>query len=908
MRRRISRLPIRGKLMLLAAAVTAVALVISGAVLVHYAHAGSAQALRHRLETQARIVAVSSAAALTFDDEPAAQNMVEALAGDRAILAVAIERTDGSPFLEYEFGETALAQVVAQPGVVHVSADIVLHERIGVVHLWATNAELSIMLARVLAVLAAAVFAALVVAMLAASRLQRLISGPILALAGAATAVSKSHDYSLRVPVSSEDEVGRLVAAFNDMLAQTQAQSSELQAYQHELERKVEQRTADLAAALKDAQAAAQAKADFLANMSHEIRTPMNGVIGMLDLMDAEQLDPQRRSMLETARNSAEALLGVINDVLDFSKIEAGKLTLEHIDVELRSLAEEVATLFARQAHGKGVEVACLVESGAPALVRTDPTRLRQILANLMGNAVKFTERGEVSLTLRALDVEGEQARVQIEVRDTGIGMSQDALSKLFQSFTQADTSTTRRFGGTGLGLAITKRLVAAMGGQIGVASSPGSGSTFTITLPLTVTAWTAPTKRSDLSGLHILVVDDNATNRLVLGHHLDEWKVRRQSAASALEGLQLARAAAASGSPLDMILLDYHMPQVDGVEFLRALRADPPIANIPCLMLSSLGDRPAAVEDLSVAAWLNKPLRQSQLYSAIAMVSGLSAGWARASRAATSVAQAPKAARFPGRVLLVEDNIVNQQVAMRLLATFGVTPHIAANGLEGVERVQSEHFDLVFMDCQMPVMDGYQACREIRRWELDTGRARVPIVAMTANAMQGDRERCLEAGMDDYVSKPVKRQTLEAALARWLATDAAPASSATELPEAPSDLVLDRTVLEQLRQLFDGDLSEVIAAYLSDAPAQIDSMSNALARVDYASLGRAAHSLRSSSRSLGAHRVAELATSIETKARAQGALDEIRGLVTQLRAAHDAVGPALRQAGGLQEPQARAS
>jgi signal transduction histidine kinase/DNA-binding response OmpR family regulator len=885
--------------MLLAAIVTAVALVVSGAVLVYYAFDGSARALRHRLETQARIVALSSAAALTFDDAAAAKNMVEALAGDQAILSVAIERADGSRFLEHEFGDASFARVPTLPGVIHVSAEIVLHERIGVVHLWATNAELSVMLARVLAVLAAAVLAALVAALLAASRLQRLISQPILALAGAASAVSKSRDYGVRVPVSSEDEVGRLVLAFNDMLGEMQAQSGELQAYQQELERKVGQRTADLAAALEDAKAAAQAKADFLANMSHEIRTPMNGVIGMLDLMDGDRLDPQRRSMLETARNSAEALLGVINDVLDFSKIDAGKLTLEHIDVELRPLVEEVATLFARQAHGKGVEVACLVEAGAPALVRTDPTRLRQILANLMGNAVKFTERGEVSLTLRTLEASGEHARLQMEVRDTGIGMSAEAMSKLFQSFTQADTSTTRRFGGTGLGLAITKRLVDAMGGEIGVASAPGAGSTFTVVLPLAVTAWAAPTKRSDLSGLHILVVDDNATNRLVLGAHLDEWKVRRQSAASALEGLQLARAAAASGSPLDMILLDYHMPHTDGVEFLRALRADPRIAGVPCLMLSSLGDRPAGVDALGVAAWLNKPVRQSQLYGAIAMVSGLSAGWARAPRPGPVVAaQALQAVPFPGRVLLVEDNLVNQQVAMRLLATFGVTPHIAANGLEGVERVQSEHFDLVFMDCQMPLMDGYQACREIRDWERATRRTRVPIVAMTANAMQGDRERCLEAGMDDYVSKPVKRQTLEAALARWLTPGAAAVPTRSEQSEPPLGLALDRAVLEQLRQLFDGDLSEVIAAYLSDAPAQIDSMESAIASIDYTALGRAAHSLRSSSRSVGAHGVAAAATSIEAQARAHGALEEIRVLVTQLRAAYDAAAPALQAAG----------
>ncbi|MGH8176103.1 MAG: response regulator, partial [Steroidobacter sp.] len=733
MMQRLSRLPIRGKLMLLAGIVTAVALLICGAVLVYYAYAGSANALRHRLETQAKIMAISSAAALTFDDVEAAQSTIEALAGDSAILAAEIVRADGSRFIAHEFGSQTLDMVRELDGVVHTSTDIVLDERIGEVRLWATTAELGAMLVKIMSVLTVAAIASLLAALLAASRLQRIISTPILALARTASAVSKSRDYSLRVTARSQDEVGQLVGEFNDMLAQIETQAGELRTNQLELEEKVESRTAELAAALRDAQAAARAKAEFLANMSHEIRTPMNGVIGMLDLMEPEQLDPQRRSMLETARNSAEALLGVINDVLDFSKIDAGKLTLEHIDVELASMAEEVATLFARQAQGKDVEVTCLVESSMPAVVRGDPTRLRQILANLLGNAIKFTERGDVCLTLRGRET-GGAAGIEIIIADTGIGMSSAAVGNLFQSFSQADSSTTRRFGGTGLGLAISKRLIDAMGGSIAVVSEPGKGSTFTVTLPLAVSDAGSEKKRADLSGLKVLIVDDNATNRRVLEHYLKEWNVQSASSESVREGLEVALAAAAASAPFDLVLLDYHMPDADGLEFVRRMRADPRIARTHCLVLSSLGDRAPGADTLGVAAWLNKPLRRGQIHGAIAMATGLSSSWER-------IVPSTRLARpkFDARVLLVEDNIVNQQVATRLLATFGITPQIASDGLQSLERVRTQPYDLVLMDCQMPVMDGYQATRGIREFEHAAGRTRTPIIAMTANAMQGD-------------------------------------------------------------------------------------------------------------------------------------------------------------------------
>ncbi|MFL6618256.1 MAG: response regulator [Povalibacter sp.] len=894
MKQWLSRIPIRGKLVLLSAVVTGIALILAGAVLVYFAHAASSEALRHRLETQARIMALNSSAALAFEDTNAARSTLDALAGDKAILAAAIERADGSGFVERVFDSRKLSVIRELPDVVLVQADIVLDGRIGTVYLWAGRGELNALLLRALAILAVTLVVALGISMLVATRLQRFISGPILALSNTAEAVSRTRDYTLRVPLTGEDEVGRLVVAFNDMLAQTHERGVELSAHHAELESKVATRTAELAGALKDAQAAARAKADFLANMSHEIRTPMNGVIGMLELLESEGLDPQRTSMLETARNSAEALLGIINDVLDFSKIDAGKLTLEDIDLELLPLAEEVATLFAQQAHAKGVEVNCLIDEKVPTLVRGDPVRLRQVLANLLGNAVKFTEKGEVSVLVSANEVSDELVQIEIAIRDTGIGMSPSVVAGLFESFTQADTSTTRRFGGTGLGLAITKRLIEAMHGTIEVSSESGKGSQFLVKLPMRVVSASRKTRRADLSSVSILIVDDHATNRLVLEQYLGQLGIRSQSASSATEGLHHLRTAASTGKPFDMVVLDYQMPDIDGVGFLSAMRKDSQIGNTKCVVLSSIGDRQASVDRLQVAAWLSKPVRQSQLYSAVAMVAGVSAGWAAIPmRPQTALTQSTLPQQFSARVLLVEDNLVNQQVASRLLAAFGVQAQIAANGLEALERTQLEHFDLLFMDCQMPIMDGYEATRRIRLRELDEGRAHLPIIAMTANAMQGDRERCLAAGMDDYVAKPVKRDNLAQVLARWLSDVAEQSLPIEGADESVS--VIDERAFQQLCELFEKDVAEVVDAYLADSPRQLQVMNESIAEADYPVLDRAAHSLKSSSRSMGALQLAELCELLENCARTRAPIEEGCVVLEQMQASYALVEATLR-------------
>jgi CheY-like chemotaxis protein/HPt (histidine-containing phosphotransfer) domain-containing protein len=634
----------------------------------------------------------------------------------------------------------------------------------------------------------------------------------------------------------------------------------------------------------------------------------------MLDLLHSEVLPPEARSMLDTARNSADALLTLINDVLDFSKIDAGKLTLEKIDVELRPLAEEVATLFTGQANAKGVEVTCAVHNDVPAVLGGDPTRLRQIMVNLVGNAVKFTARGEVLLgvQVRGEGVDGK-VPIQILVQDTGIGMSEEAQKNLFAAFTQADASTTRKFGGTGLGLAITKRLVDAMGGTIKVKSEPDKGSIFSVLIPLAVRPREKPVRANILQGLKALIVDDNPTNRCILEHYLQHEEAKYESVSSARAGLDPARAAVSAGAPFDVVLLDYQMPEMDGSGFLRELRADPMLAHLNCIVLSSLGDRDAEADELGVSAWLTKPVRRAQLRSTLAVASGRAEDDRKVAKHASV-----QTMHTGARVLLVEDNAVNKDVARRMLRLLGIDTVAVMDGSEAVQRVHAERFDLVLMDCQMPVMDGYEATAAIRAWEsqqsAEGGRPRLPIVAMTANALHGDRESCLAAGMDDYIAKPIKRDALAAALARWLPAAAHGAAVAmavaAALPrdasatahdpdpssdEAPrSDSALDMAAVAQLSELMSEDLADVIETYLSNTPIQLASIATAIEQRDYAILRRAAHSLKSSSQSVGAVVVGRVAEVLEMLAPAQSAFDNADRLLAALRAAFEVVEPRL--------------
>jgi PAS domain S-box-containing protein len=642
------------------------------------------------------------------------------------------------------------------------------------------------------------------------------------------------------------------------------------------------------------AEAANHAKSSFLARMSHEIRTPMNGVLGMTELLLETGMTSTQRKYAETVQRSGQNLLGIINDLLDFSKIEAGKLELENVDMDLRRTIEDVVDLLAERAHEKGLELACSVPADLATHVKGDPLRLGQVLTNLVGNAIKFTEQGAVVIRVAGVEENATRITMRFEVSDTGVGISDEAQSRIFEEFSQADGSTTRKHGGSGLGLAISKQLVEMMGGSIHVESALGAGSRFWFTSSFEKQEMQAHAPMGMLTGVRALIVESSAINRGILLSQMSNWGMSNRVATTPEQAVDLLAEAAARGAPYDIAIIDLGQPGMDALELSRGIKARADIAKVRLVLLTRRQADIKIARDAGIDACIAKPVRQTVLYECLVNVMAGQPQEPVATPAVSGPASTAMAGTR-GNILVVEDNLINQQVALGILQIQGYSVAVVNNGREALDAHAQGAFDLILMDCHMPEMDGFEATREIRARERSTGK-RVPIVALTANAMAQDREACLSAGMDDHLSKPFSMLTLQDMLDRWMpqaaSRQAQPAQSASRSPAGGAE-ALDRQVLEQLGKVLTNGkpelLARVIKLYLAESPKLVKKLKQAAGTGNAPEVVSSAHSLKSSSANVGAKLLSRYCEDLEASARSAD-IEEARRIMAKLETEHSSV------------------